>query len=394
MRMWRFPWRAPFGALLIAAFCITPALYGVAMFLDSGVSGLAQAPGPTLFGEGPRTPAARIGWLSRSAQREVAADFLDRMPLSRWLVRGANQLDYWVLRWSSALGGHLVLGSQAQIFESGYVDQALGFHGVLDDVHFQRLGQRLKGLAEVLARRDVRLVVLGSPNKVSLHADTLPSGMRARDAGKAGNYGRMIQALTLAGLTVIDAKAEMRRSPSAGRAPLFPNAGSTWNDLGVMAGIGLRWTELGLSGVPSQAGRLVLDRVSIEQPASGGDAVLLDMMNLLWPVVRFGSNRGTTRRNGDRKRGVAGWHEFRDQSSVGARAFQGVQARHQGGGHAHARQVCDMSQRDAACGLDGHRGARCLTADRRDQRGERILAGGLCRPDDRRADAGVARGDA
>ncbi len=277
------------AAGFVAFVCVLPLLLGIILTLMGRPSWRVASAGPALAGFRSKAAPAAFNWWNRSFQSTASAALDESLPLRNWMVRVNNELDYLVLRHSRMAGGSIVIGKGGVLFERAYILHAFGYLPSISDKTIRGVGERLKRLHRLLARRGIPMIVLGTPGKVSLMRESVPAAFPVFRPGAASNYDRLLKIFADLSVPFFDGRAELLEAQIAGRGPLFPRGGTHWTLLGAYAAL-----ERPMAGVlresdPSGTTRIVLDDVAISPRARGVDADLLDLMNLLAPDRSYGS---------------------------------------------------------------------------------------------------------
>jgi hypothetical protein len=274
-------WRMPAyrrAAIGMAALCLLPLIDSVAFALMGRSPWLGTAAGPRLAGFVHKQPPPKFDWWDRSLQTTVTTLIDERLPLRNWMVRISNQLDFWLL--GSSRQNNVVIGRNGVLFEKAYIEEAFGYRPAIPDEQLVRFGAELKRLSELLARRHIAMVVLGTPGKVSFMRDAVPSAFADYHAGAPRNYDRLVRIFTEMGVPFVDGRAEMRNAEADVRVPLFPRGGTHWTRFGAFRAIERPVARILAEEAPAP-GHLVLDDVSMSAGTGDTDTDLLSLLNLL-----------------------------------------------------------------------------------------------------------------
>src|SRR5262245_22266801 len=218
------------AAAVVSFFCVLPALVGMALPLMG--RSLPWVNSASLFGYTEKPAPAGFSWWDRSLQSTVSLAIDEHLPLRNWMIRINNQLDYWILRATRMEHGNIVVGRGGVLFERQYIAQAFGYASSISDDAIMRIGENIKQLHQLLADRGISLLVVATPGKISFMADSVPAAFPNYRADIPRNFDRMLEIFSKMDVPFFDCRAEMRQSPEAWRAPLFPKGGTHWTMLG------------------------------------------------------------------------------------------------------------------------------------------------------------------
>jgi hypothetical protein len=207
------------------------------------------------------------------------------------MIRINNQLDYWILNTTRMYRGNIVVGKQGVLFERGYISQAFGYAPAMPDDAIRSVGAKIKQLHSLLAARGVALLVIATPGKVSFMSNFVPTAFPNYHQKAPRNFDRLLKIFSEMGVPFFDCRREMRESPEASRAPLFPRGGTHWTMLGAYAALERPINQLLQKVNQSASTRLVLDDVWVTPIATDTDSDLLDLTNLLAPDRSYGTVR-------------------------------------------------------------------------------------------------------
>ena len=296
-RLRRVPATA-YAASFISILIIAPLAAGLALVAAGRQPWTGIASGLPLGGYVDKLPPLQFGWWDRSFQNSISARIDNHLPLRNWLLRVGNEFDYRILRASRMFENQIVIGKGGVLFSMVYVAEALGYRPQMPDAYFHEIAGKLKRLHTLLAQRNISLVVLGTPSKLSVARDAVPVWFGDHRPGEPRNYDRMVKIFGELGVPFVDGRAAMLNSEFNGREPLFGRGGVHWNLLGAYAGARPMFDRLLIERSPEPASRLVLDSVAFAQPPSTQDRDLLTILNLLFPDRRYSSPRLTLRLEG------------------------------------------------------------------------------------------------
>jgi alginate O-acetyltransferase complex protein AlgJ len=277
------------AALCVTIACLLPVFVGIGSALSGHRPWRGSAAGRPLQGYTDSAPRPAFNWWNRTFQTTFTAAFDERMPLRNWMVRINNQLDYSILRVNRMYAGNIVVGKNGVLFEKPYILETLGYASPVRDERIRRMAERLKHLHQLLRQRGISLLVIGTPGKVSFMRDAVPESILEYRPGAPRNYDRLAKIFSDEGVPFVDGRAEMRGSNLASRGSFFPKGGVHWTLLGAYAALERPVARLLSEFAPSDLTRVVLDDVTITQPAIGTDADLLSLANLLFPDRRYGT---------------------------------------------------------------------------------------------------------
>jgi hypothetical protein len=275
------------AAALVAFFCVVPILVGFCLPLIG--RSLPFVNSASLFGYTEKSAPARFSWWDRSLQLTLSLAIDEHLPLRNWMIRINNQLDYWILRTSRMFRGRIVVGREGALFDRHFISQTFGYAPAMPDDAIRSVGGKIKQLHRLLAARGIPLVVIATPGKVSFMPNSVPTAFPNYHQDTPRNFDRLLKIFGEVDVPFFDCRAEMRQSPEASRAPLFPRGGTHWTMFGAYVALERPVNQLLQEFNRSDSARLVLDDVSLTQIATGTDSDLLDLMNLLAPDRSYGT---------------------------------------------------------------------------------------------------------
>jgi alginate O-acetyltransferase complex protein AlgJ len=115
---------------------------------------------------------------------EINRWFDDRYGFRPLLVRLKNQLDYWLFRHSNKI----FIGSDGWLYQPGFFDAEIEAERA-GDAEAERVHQAYLYLAQYLADRNIRFVVINNPDKETIYPQYLPKFVP--DLPKNSRYQRM-----------------------------------------------------------------------------------------------------------------------------------------------------------------------------------------------------------
>ena len=293
--------RAPataYAAIFVAVLTVAPLTAGLALIAAGRQPWTGIASGVPLGGYVDKLPPLQFGWWDRSFQNSISARIDNHLPLRNWMLRIGNELDYRILRNSRMFDNQIVIGKRGVLFTMPYIAEAFGYRPQLSDAYLHDIAGKFNRLHALLAKRNISLIVIGTPSKMSVARDNAPDWFWDYRPGAPRNYDRMAKIFTELGVPFVDARAEMLNSEFNGREPLFGRGGLHWNLLGAYGGARPVISRLLAERSPDLASKLVLDNVTFSPPPTAEDRDLLIILNLLFPDRRYSSPRLTIRLEG------------------------------------------------------------------------------------------------
>ncbi len=170
----------------------------------------------------PGTWAADSVW-SGAFQSQTLRYLDDRMGFRNSLVRLNSQLNFAVLRMS--VFRNVVIGRDHFLFEGGYVDSYLGKNYAGRYRIYRQIG-RLKTFQDVLARKNVRFLLVLCPSKARFMPENLPAAWR--HAHHPDNYDTYAQLLPASGVHYLDLNRWFLQLKDTCRYTLYPHGGNHW----------------------------------------------------------------------------------------------------------------------------------------------------------------------
>jgi hypothetical protein len=152
----------------------------------------------------------------------------DRIGFHNYLIRLRNQLATSVFNESWA--NRLAIGRHHVLFEQEYIDSYLGTDFVGDE-RVELNVRRFRNVQDSLALHHVQLVFAIGPSKASFMPENLPLAA-SRRARTRSNYEAYSQALTAAGVHVLDFSRALQHWKRYTPYPLFAAGGTHWTMYG------------------------------------------------------------------------------------------------------------------------------------------------------------------
>lgn len=210
-------------------------------------------------------------------------------------VRAKNQLLYSLFRASGA--PNILIGRDDQLYERNYVDAYCAI-GAVDEARIDAWAKHVKAIEDSIEARGASFVYLISPSKAARLSEYLPTSLvcpaRERpDLDKLASYRAALDAWRVA---YVDGARLMGEKKRDFDIDLFPRGGTHWNLLGaaLTAREATRKMDVESKGAPT--GRFEFDWSQAEE-AKDADRDLIDLLNLMWPQVRYPTAIVTGRKN-------------------------------------------------------------------------------------------------
>lgn len=200
-------------------------------------------------------------------------------------VRAKNQLLFSLFRASGAQ--NIVIGREDQLYERNYVDAFCAL-GAADQVGIDIWAKHVKAIEDSIEARGASFVYLISPSKAARLSEYLPTSLvcPARERPDLDKLAIYRAALDAWGVAYVDGARLMSEKKQDFGIDLFPRGGTHWNLLGaaVTAREAIRKMDVESKGAPT--GQFEFDWSQAEE-AKGADRDLMDLLNLMWPQVRY-----------------------------------------------------------------------------------------------------------
>jgi hypothetical protein len=206
-------------------------------------------------------------------------------------IRLKNQLEYAVYNKANASG--VVSGKHKYLFETDYIRSYTG-RDYLGDYFWEQKFNRLKKVADTLAKLGVKMSIVLEPGKASYFPEYIP-GRFLRFQSDHTNYQAILAESDRTGIPVLDLNRYFRDQRTKAPYPLFPKGGIHWSTGGMVLAAD---TLLGFinGALHIKVPDLVVDHVEMSDSLRDTDGDLADIMNLVkapkhpemgYPVFHF-----------------------------------------------------------------------------------------------------------
>ncbi len=156
---------------------------------------------------------------------QLNAWFDDRVGFRDLLIRGKNQIDYSFFSTSNKV----YIGRDGWLFERQPADPL----GHLTPAQMTELEQSFVALADLLAKRGMRLVVVGQPQKIRIYPEMAADGQPVPRPDDNTDKLRQFLA-SQPSLIFVDAEAILKRAKAETSEPLFLRTDLHWNEVGAL----------------------------------------------------------------------------------------------------------------------------------------------------------------
>lgn len=221
--------------------------------------------------------------LNERFQKRADEWALKRNGFWAYLVRTSNQIAFSIFgQASSTYSAAILMGRDGYLFQPMYLN-ALNRVKPAPLKLLQKKTASLKRLQDLLAARNVTLLMVMSPNLIALYPERVPAAYLDPTRGERKNsYELMLPLLAKAGVNYLDTYAYFKTLLQRKPLELFQPTGSHLNHLGSCLQADLIREKLSsLSGHTLR--RFTCEPVTSELPPRGPDVDLLEIANLLFP---------------------------------------------------------------------------------------------------------------
>lgn len=171
------------------------------------------------------------GWLSASWQDSVYAYTNAHFGFRNWLLCFNNQLAYSC--WNKAKANSLIIGANNCLLNTTSIKARNGNDFIGED-SIRHMTARMKRLQELLAEREVSLVVVVIPGKANYYPEYIPSYFPKEM--KRTNREALATAAAESGLNFIDLTPRFLELKQKENYPLFSLYGFHWSEYGMLQG--------------------------------------------------------------------------------------------------------------------------------------------------------------
>lgn len=231
-------------------------------------------------------PWSLDAFLDGETQKAFSASLGQTMPVFPLAVRAKNQFLYSLFDASGA--SNLVIGKEKQLFERFYVREFCDRSGVFDQNVVEAWADRINEIRKSVEAKGKRFIYLITPSKAARFSRYLPANLYCASLanGTTEKLAPFRAALDLRGVAYVDGASLMTKAASEYPIDLFPRGGTHWNYLG--AAIVSRELAQALNKA-GEASPFPIYEFEWKQrdEALGTDRDLLNLLNLIWPDVKY-----------------------------------------------------------------------------------------------------------
>ena len=169
------------------------------------------------------------GWFSGKFQEQYNQYVEDHIGLRNTLIRIRNQFEFSLFKTPHA--SNVIVGKNDVLYQDFYVDAFMGKDCLSRDKVLEKV-DKFVYLQNELAKKNITLVMLIAPGKVSFMPEDLPSYIDIKKA-KTNNYELFAEAMTKKNANVVDMRKYFLKIKSTSKYPLFPKCGTHWSGYGL-----------------------------------------------------------------------------------------------------------------------------------------------------------------
>ncbi len=169
-------------------------------------------------------------WFSSDWQENFEKRFSEKFGFRGFLVITDNQVNFNLFKEINVFSAtKLVLGKDNFLYEKGYVDN-FNKRDTISSKQIEEQLELLKKLQVQLAKRNILLVLLISPNKATVYPEYLPNNLIDQSVlSEKTNYQKVIPLLREAGINYFDSVDFLLKNKSNYPFTLFTKGGTHWS---------------------------------------------------------------------------------------------------------------------------------------------------------------------
>lgn len=181
-------------------------------------------------------------WDSGEFQEKKEAYLNQHFGLRNWLIHAHNEFEYQVFGKLFKEGGEERVGKEDYVFDQAYIREYTGKDFVGDSAVNVKI-QKLKGLKDSLARRNISLLMVFAPSKAHYYSEYLPENGNKR--GQKINYDYFTKACKQENIPHIDFNTYFKSIKAKTPYPLFTKTGIHWSAYGAALAMDsiFKWIE-------------------------------------------------------------------------------------------------------------------------------------------------------
>ena len=153
----------------------------------------------------------------------------DHIGFRNTLIRIRNQFEFSLFKTPHAC--NVIVGKNNVLYQDFYVDAYFG-KDLLSKGKVDEKVNKFIFLQNELAKKNITLVMLIAPGKVSFMPENLPSYIDVKNA-KTNNYDLFAEEMTKQNANVVDIRKYFLKIKSTSKYPLFPKCGTHWSGYGL-----------------------------------------------------------------------------------------------------------------------------------------------------------------
>ncbi|MEC0264325.1 alginate O-acetyltransferase AlgX-related protein [Paenibacillus anseongense] len=244
---------------------------------------------PTLTGvvEKVNRPVFTIGdWNSGTFQHKFEDWFNQNFGLREYYIKTNKQLYYSVFN-QTPYKDNITIGKEKQLYETGYVNEYLGFIPPMDMKLLEEKVKDIKMLQDLLHEQGKTFLLLLTPSKASIYPEFLPNKLLSQKNNLARNYDNIKPLLDKYKIQYIDGHSITESEKKSSGYDMFPRGGTHWNYLGAYY-----TTKALVEKIENLTGKSLIDfnlnKIELLEP-KGTDRDLADLLNLWIPPINYTS---------------------------------------------------------------------------------------------------------
>ncbi|MGC4043112.1 MAG: hypothetical protein QM758_04845 [Armatimonas sp.] len=222
----------------------------------------------------------RQSWFDGTYQPGTAGFLGQNFPLREPLVRLNNELEYRVLRQSSANKNYIIVGKQNQLYSYDYIAEYCHLRPAVPPERLQEIATNLATLHTRLKKRGIPLVLVITPSKAATYPEYIPDQfLPYRQAGSTRSYELFVPLLKQHGIPFVDGPALIQQQKKSTRFPVYPQGGSHWTDLGALPTVRSLVEQLNRQRTTTPLPDLSYTEIAPMPPPDGEDTDLAKLLN-------------------------------------------------------------------------------------------------------------------
>jgi len=172
---------------------------------------------------------SKDNWFSGQFQEQYNQYVEDHIGFRKSFIRLRNQIEFSLFK--TAHASNVFVGKNNVLYQDFYIEAFMGKDLLTKDKVREKVSKFIFVQNE-LAKRNITLVLLIAPGKVSFMPEYLPSYIDVKKAGTS-NYDLFTDELEKNNANVVDIRKYFLKIKNTSKYPLFPRSGTHWSGYGL-----------------------------------------------------------------------------------------------------------------------------------------------------------------